>query len=121
MMRSDEERSRSGGRRGRAADTALQDLPPPAARCCVLRQLHRVQDVQAGPVQAPLLLLLGCSLFAGYDMAIRRHLNVLYAIAFAVVLSVTTYVIIDLEYPHLGLMQVTDSDKVLVNLRQSMN
>jgi hypothetical protein len=42
-------------------------------------------------------LTLACSLFAGYDMAIRRHLNVLYAIAFAVVLSVTA--IIDLEYP----------------------
>jgi hypothetical protein len=66
-------------------------------------------------------LTLACSLFAGYDMAIRRHLNVLYSIAFAVVLSVTAYVIIDLEYPRLGLMQVSDSDKVLVDLRRSMN
>ena len=66
-------------------------------------------------------LTLACSLFAGYDMAIRRRLNVLYSIAFAVVLSVTAYVIIDLEYPCLGLMQVSDSDKVLVDLRGSMN
>lgn len=66
-------------------------------------------------------LTLACSLFAGYDMAIRRHLNVLYSIAFAVVLSVTAYVIIDLEYPRLGLIQVSDSDKVLVDLRRSMN
>jgi hypothetical protein len=66
-------------------------------------------------------LTLACSLFAGYDMAIRRHLNLLYSIAFAVVLSVTAYVIIDLEYPRLGLMQVSDSDKVLVDLRRSMN
>lgn len=66
-------------------------------------------------------LTLACSLFAGYDMAIRRHLNVLYSIAFAVVLSVTAYVIIDLEYPRLGLLQVSDSDKVLVDLRRSMN
>jgi len=36
-------------------------------------------------------------------------------------LSVTAYVIIDLEYPRLGLMQVSDSDKVLVDLRRSMN
>ena len=48
-------------------------------------------------------------------------MNVLYSIAFAVVLSVTAYVIIDLEYPCLGLMQVSDSDKVLVDLRGSMN
>jgi hypothetical protein len=66
-------------------------------------------------------LTLACSLFAGYDMAIRRHLNVLYSIAFAVVLSVTTYVIIDLEYPRLGFIQVSDSDQVLVDLRRSMN
>jgi hypothetical protein len=51
----------------------------------------------------------------------RRYLNVLYSIAFAVVLSVTAYVIIDLEYPRLGLLQVSDSDKVLVDLRRSMN
>jgi hypothetical protein len=64
---------------------------------------------------------LACSLFAGFDMAIRRRLNVLHAIAFAVVLSVTAYVIIDLEYPRLGFIQVSDSDRVLVDLRRSMN
>ena len=64
---------------------------------------------------------LACSLFAAYDMTIRRRLNVLYSIAFAVVLSVTAYVIIDLEYPRLGLIQVSDSDQVLVDLRKSMN
>jgi hypothetical protein len=42
-------------------------------------------------------------------------------IAFAVVLSVTAYVIIDLEYPRLGFIQVSDSDQVLVDLRRSMN
>jgi hypothetical protein len=66
-------------------------------------------------------LTLACSLFAGYDMAIRRRLNVLHSIAFAAVLSVTAYVIIDLEYPRLGLIQVSDSDKLLVDLRRSMN
>jgi hypothetical protein len=66
-------------------------------------------------------VLLPCSLFAGYDMAIRRHLNVLYAIALAVDLSVTAYVTIDLDTPRL-LMQISDSDKVLAaDLRRSMN
>ena len=66
-------------------------------------------------------LTLACSLFAGYDMAIRRRLNVLHSAAFAVVLSVTAYVIVDLEYPRLGLIQVSDSDQALVDLRRSMN
>jgi hypothetical protein len=66
-------------------------------------------------------LTLACSLFAGYDMAIRRRLDVLHSIAFSLVLSVTAYVIIDLEYPRLGFIQVRDSDRVLVDLRRSMN
>jgi hypothetical protein len=30
-------------------------------------------------------------------------------------------VIIDLEYPRLGFIQISDSDQVLVDLRKSMN
>ena len=48
-------------------------------------------------------------------------MNVLHSVAFAVVLSVTAYVIIDLEYPRLGFIQISDSDQVLVDLRKSMN
>jgi hypothetical protein len=36
-------------------------------------------------------------------------------------LSVTAYVIIDLQYPRLGFIQMTDSDQVLADLRRSMN
>lgn len=66
-------------------------------------------------------LALACALFAGYDMAIRQHLNPLHSIAFALVLSVTLYVIVDLEYPRLGLIRMADSDQVLVDLRKSMD
>ena len=45
----------------------------------------------------------------------------LHSVAFADVLSVTAYVIIDLEYPRLGFIQISDSDQVLVDLRKSMN
>jgi hypothetical protein len=65
-------------------------------------------------------LALACSLFAGYDMAIRKRLNPLHSLAFAVVLSVTVYVIVDLEYPRVGLIRMTDSDQVLVELRKTM-
>jgi len=37
-----------------------------------------------------------------------------------VVLAVTVYVNIDLEYPRIGLILMTDSDQVLVDLRKSM-
>jgi hypothetical protein len=65
-------------------------------------------------------LTFACALFAGYDMAGRKHLNLLHSAAFAVVLAVTVYVIIDLEYPRLGLIQMSDSDRALVQLRESM-
>jgi hypothetical protein len=66
------------------------------------------------------VLALACSLFAGYDMAHRQRWNLLHSSAFALVLSVTVYVIIDLEYPRLGLIRMSDSDEVLVALRESM-
>jgi hypothetical protein len=67
------------------------------------------------------VLALACALFAGYDMAVRRRLNPLHSLAFALVLSVTVYVIVDLEYPRVGLIRVTDSDQLLSDLRKSMD
>lgn len=66
-------------------------------------------------------LTLACALFAGYDMAIRGRLNPLHSLAFALVLSVTVYVIVDLDYPRIGLIRVSDSDQVLADLRNSMD
>lgn len=67
------------------------------------------------------VLTLACALFAGYDMGSRPRLNLLHSVAFAIVLSVTVYVIIDLEYPRLGLIQVSDADQVLFELRKTMD
>jgi hypothetical protein len=82
---------------------------------------------EAAAIHPPLIIwvMLGsmtfaCSLFAGYDMAGRKTLNLLHSVAFAVVLAVTVYVTIDLEYPRLGSIRITDSDRVLVDLRESM-
>ncbi|MEI6541862.1 MAG: hypothetical protein WCO86_20400 [Planctomycetota bacterium] len=61
-----------------------------------------------------------CALFAGYDMAARKRLNFFHASAFSIVLAVTVYVIIDLEYPRIGLIHISSSDQVLVDLRESM-
>ena len=53
-------------------------------------------------------------------MAGRKRLNPLHSAAFAVILAVTVYVIVDLEYPRLGLIRIADSDQVLVDLREGM-
>jgi hypothetical protein len=65
-------------------------------------------------------LILACALFAGYDMGNRPNLNRLHSIAFAVVLSITVYVIVDLEYPRLGFIRMSDSDAAFVALRAGM-
>lgn len=67
------------------------------------------------------LMLIG-SLLAGYGMAGSKTRNWTHTIAFAVVLSLTFYVIRDLEYPRLpGLVGMSNFDNVLVELRNSMH
>lgn len=67
------------------------------------------------------LMLVG-SLLAGYGMASRKSRNWVHTIAFAVILTLTFYVIRDLEFPRLpGLVGMNDIDNVLVDLRKSMH
>ena len=65
-------------------------------------------------------LALACSLFAGYEMAGRPKINKLHTTAYALVLTVTVYVILDIEYPRLGMIRMSDSDQVLIDLRRAM-
>ena len=65
------------------------------------------------------LCLLGAAL-AGYGMASNQSRNALYMIVFSVVMSVTVFVILDLEYPRLGFIKISDADQVLIDLRNSM-
>lgn len=67
------------------------------------------------------VLVLACSVFAGYDMAVRPRIHPLHSVLFAVVLSATVYLIVDLEYPRFGFVQIRDSDEALIDLRRSLN
>ena len=67
-------------------------------------------------------LMLICSLLAGYGMASVKSRNWMHTAAFAVILSLTFYVIRDLEYPRLpGLVGMNNFDNVLVELRNTMH
>jgi hypothetical protein len=44
----------------------------------------------------------------------------IHILGFAVVMAATVYVILDIEYPRLGLIRVESADQVLVELRESM-
>jgi len=65
------------------------------------------------------LALIG-SLLAGYAMPTSKHRDWLHILAFVGTTALAIYVIIDLEYPRRGLIQVKDFDRAMVELRSSM-
>jgi hypothetical protein len=53
-------------------------------------------------------------------MAEGRTRNWSHMLAFAAIMAVTVYVIVDLEYPRLGLIRVDAVDSLLLEVRQGM-
>ncbi len=65
-------------------------------------------------------LALASALLAGYGLAGSGARSWMHSLVFASTLAITTYVIIDIEYPRLGLVRVDAFDQALVDLRSSM-
>jgi hypothetical protein len=65
-------------------------------------------------------LALACALLAGFGMAGGKARSVLHVLGFATILTLTVYVILDLEFPRVGLIRLDAMDKVLADVRQSM-
>ncbi|HTM64506.1 MAG TPA: DUF4239 domain-containing protein [Gammaproteobacteria bacterium] len=75
------------------------------------------------PLAIFLLLIIVVILSAfltGYGMEGRRGWGALHIIAFAIITAITIYVIIDLEYPRLGVIQEGSFDVMLQDVRDSM-
>jgi hypothetical protein len=66
------------------------------------------------------LVALVCALFAGYAMAGSKSRSLVHSVGFVIILSLTVYVILDLEFPRMGLIRVDAMDQVLADLRESM-
>jgi len=66
------------------------------------------------------VLVLVCSMLAGYEIAFRRTRSWLHQIGFAAILAATLFVIIDFEYPRMGLIRVDIADQFLVDLLAEM-
>ena len=66
-------------------------------------------------------LALGCALLAGYGMAGAKRRSWSHIIGFAGVLALSVYVILEIEYPRLGVIRLDATDQLLVNLRKSMD
>jgi hypothetical protein len=105
---------------------------PPSAAMLLLPALNEMIDITtvrtvAALTHAPSIvfatlaaLALASSLLAGHGMAGTTTRSWLHMLAFAATMAMTVYLILDLEFPRLGLIRLDAFDRVLVDVRQSM-
>jgi hypothetical protein len=109
--------------RGAGAQQATMLLLP-ALNAMIDITTTRTMAAQAHPPTVVFALLSGMALasalLAGYAMAGAKSRSWLHMLSFAAAIAVAVYVILDLEYPRLGLIQVDAFDQVLVDARESM-
>ncbi len=115
-----------------AVAAGRMDGAPPPATMLLLPALNEMIDItttrtMATQMHPPIViygmlvgLALASALMAGYGMAGGQTRNWLHILGFATVIAVAVYVIIDLEFPRLGLIRVDVFDQALVELRASM-
>ncbi|HET6898175.1 MAG TPA: DUF4239 domain-containing protein [Vicinamibacteria bacterium] len=65
-------------------------------------------------------LTLASALLAGHAMAVHPAWSGTHTLVMATVMAVTVYVILDLEYPRLGLIRVEAFDQLIVDVRKSL-
>ncbi len=108
----------------RAAGSPASILLPPALNQMIDITTTRLAATQYHPPLVIFVVLAGLalvgSLMVGHSMGGSRKRSVLHMLAYAGVLSVTIYLIFDLEYPRLGFIRVDAADQVLVDVRESM-
>jgi hypothetical protein len=111
---------------------AVRAGPPGPTGSLLLNSLNSMFDIVTSRTAAArthppavIYLMLGAlafaaALLAGFGMAGAKTRSWIHVIGFAAVLSLTVYVILDLEFPRLGLIRVDAFDQSLYELRESM-
>ena len=118
---------------GQAVAAGRMSEAPPAANMLLLPALNQMIDItttrtmaaQVPPPMVIFVLLFGlalvAALLAGYGMAGCKSRSWIHMIGFAATMALAVNIIIDIEYPRLGLIRVDAFDEALVELRASMN
>jgi hypothetical protein len=116
----------------KSAETAVSRDGRPQVATLVLPALNEMIDLTASRVAAArfhvqmvvigflILLSMLASLLVGYAMAAAQRRNWLHMILFALLISLTLYVIFDFEYPRYGIIRLDQADTIYLELRQSM-
>ncbi|HEU5134549.1 MAG TPA: hypothetical protein VFU13_05335 [Steroidobacteraceae bacterium] len=104
----------------------------PQATMLLTPALNEMIDITATRVMATrnhpphiIFVLLGVlsvigALLVGYATSANKDRNWFHHVTFALVISLAIYVIVDLEYPRLGLIKVDSADQALLDVRASM-
>lgn len=113
---------------------ACRTLDSPAVTTLVISALNAMIDItttrtMAGFTHPPGIVFvmlfgvaLASALLGGYSMGTSTtRRSVLHMLAFATVTALAVYAILEIEFPRIGLIQVSDFDKALVDVRESMN
>lgn len=66
-------------------------------------------------------LVLVSGLLAGFGMAKSDRQSPLHVLGFSAIMALSIYLILDIEYPRLGLIRIDAFDQALIELRTSMN
>ena len=120
----------------RAAQTAAQGQAQqqghPATTLLLLPALNEMFDsanarIWALRIHVPALVVLllvvvalASAVLVGYTTSGRGGRSWLHRVGFALVISVTVYVVLDLEFPRYGLIRINDMDQMLVEVRKGM-
>jgi CDP-diglyceride synthetase len=111
---------------------ACQSVPNPAACTLVVPALNDMIDITTTRTMATvthvpwiilallvMLSLLG-ALLSGFVMSLQGNRNVLHMVVFSLAISATIYVVLDLEYPRAGLINLRSADRAMIQLRETM-
>ena len=115
------------------AVAACQTTSDPSTKTLVLNALNDMFDTTAIRTEAAYIhpptvifallfgLALGCSLLAGFGMAGGKARNKVHVFGFAGILALSVYVIMELEYPRVGVIKADQMDHLLIELRADMD
>ena len=112
--------------------TAAHEVSGPQAAILLMPALNEMFDIASTRLATTrmhpptiiylmlFVLTMICSFLAGYDMGAETTRSWVHMLGFALILGVAVYVIVDLEYPRMGLIRLDAFDQLLVNVRAWM-